>query len=221
MDWGVTPAGAKNGAASAFKAERSKDMQYTAIPMDQRLTQLNGISENQIRQHWTLYEGYVNKTNELWGKLETVDRSKANQTYSEIREAKVELSFAWDGVKLHELYFGNLGGGGGNPPDRLRKALEDSFGSYDRWLEDLKASGMSARGWVVTSWEPKVGRVFNYIADAHNLYGIWQAVPLLVLDTYEHAYMIDYGVKRPPYIDAFMNNVDWEVVAQRLAQATK
>lgn len=196
-------------------------MQYQAISMDERLTQLDGISENQIKQHWTLYEGYVNKTNEIWGKLETVDTSKANQTYSDIRELKVELSFAWDGVKLHELYFQNLGGGGGAPNDEVRSALADSFDSYEKWLEDFKASGMSARGWVICSYDPKAGKIFNYIADAHNSYGIWMAVPLLVLDTYEHAYMIDYGVKRPPYIDTFVNNVDWQVVAKRLSDAKR
>jgi superoxide dismutase, Fe-Mn family len=196
-------------------------MQYTAVPLEQRVFNLNGISENQIRQHYTLYEGYVNKTNELWGKLETVDKSKANQTYSDLREAKVELSFAWDGVILHELYFENLGGGGGDPTEEVRKALEDSFDSYDKWVEDFKASGISARGWVITSYDPKVGKIFNYIADSHNSYGIWNAVPLLILDTYEHAYLIDFGVKRPPYIDAFMNNIDWQVVAKRLSDAQK
>ena len=194
---------------------------YTAQTMDPRLHNLNGISANQIDQHWTLYQGYVNKTNELWGVLEQADRSKANQTYSPIREAKVELSFAWDGVILHEYYFDNLGGGGGNPPDAVRRVLESAYGSYDAWVEDFKASGISARGWVITSWDPKANRVFNYVADSHNTYGIWNASPLLVLDTYEHAYMIDYGVKRPAYIDAFMNNIDWTVVAQRLAAVKK
>ena len=195
-------------------------MQYMAKPLDQRLTRLRGISENQIRQHFTLYEGYVNKANEIWGRLETVDKTIANQTFSEFRELKVELSFAWDGVKLHELYFDNLGGAGGDPPDEVRRVLEDSYGSYDRWLQDFKASGISARGWVISAYDYKLGKIFNYISDAHNLYGIWSAEPMLVLDTYEHAYMIDYGVKRPPYIDAFVNNIDWETVAKRLAAAT-
>jgi superoxide dismutase, Fe-Mn family len=190
---------------------------YIAKPLDSRLHSLNGISANQIDQHYTLYQGYVNKTNELWEKLGQVDRSKANQTYSDLREVKVELSFAWDGVILHELYFENLGGGGGTPPDAVRQVLEKPCGSFDVWVENFKASGIAARGWVICAWDPKAGRIFNYIADAHNSYGIWNAVPLLVLDTYEHAYTIDFGVKRPPYIDAFMNNIDWSVVARRLA----
>lgn len=190
-----------------------------AKSLPQELFQLNGISRRQIEEHYTLYQGYVNKTNEIRSRLDTVDKSKANQTYSDFRELKVELSFAWNGVKLHELYFENLGGKGGAPTGDVLRALETNFGSYDRWAEDLKASGMSARGWVVTAWDMDDGHIYNYVADAHNMYGIWKAVPLVVLDTYEHAYMIDYGVKRPAYLDAFMKNLNWEPVAKRLAWA--
>lgn len=194
--------------------------EITAKPLAPRLLELEGISRRQIEEHYTLYHGYVNKTNEIRSKLDTVDRSKANQTYSDNRELKVELSFAWNGVKLHELYFENLGGGGGQPSGRVLQVLESNFGSFEKWVEDLKATGISARGWVVTAWDQDDGKVYNYLCDAHNLYGIWKAIPLVVLDTYEHAYMIDYGVKRPPYIEAFLRNVDWEPVARRLAEAS-
>ncbi len=189
-----------------------------AKPLAQELFQLDGISKRQIEEHYTLYQGYVNKTNEIRSKLESVDRSKANQTFSDLRELKVELSFAWNGVKLHELYFENLGGRGGQPNGKLLQALESNFGSFDKYVEDLKASGISARGWVVTALDED-GKLYNYVADAHNMYGIWKAIPLLVLDTYEHAYVIDYGVKRPPYIDAFLKNLNWQVVAERLDKA--
>jgi Fe-Mn family superoxide dismutase len=190
--------------------------EVAAKPLSSELFQMDGISKRQIEEHYTLYQGYVNKTNEIRSKLEGVDRSKANQTYSDLRELKVELSFAWNGVKLHELYFENLGGRGGQPDGALGEALDGSFGSFDKWVEDLKASGISARGWVVLSWDEADGRLYNYIADSHNTYGIWKATPLLVLDTYEHAYVIDYGVKRPPYIDAFLKNVNWAPVLKRL-----
>jgi superoxide dismutase, Fe-Mn family len=186
-----------------------------AKPLESALFNMDGISKRQIEEHYTLYQGYVNKTNEIRTKLETVDRSKANQTFSDLRELKVELSFAWNGVKLHELYFENLGGGGGAPTGKVMQMIEANFGSFDKWVEDLKGSGISARGWVVMALDQDDGRVYNYVADSHNTYGIWKAVPLLVLDTYEHAYVIDYGVKRPPYIDAFMKNINWEAVAKR------
>ncbi|MGE5618922.1 MAG: superoxide dismutase [Sphingomonadaceae bacterium] len=192
--------------------------EISAKPLTPNLFEMDGISRRQIEEHYTLYQGYVNKTNEIRSKLETVDLSKANQTFSDVRELKVELSFAWNGVKLHELYFENLGGKGGRPEGKVLAALESSYGSFDRWVEDLKASAISARGWVVAALDED-GRIYNYVADAHNSYGIWKAIPLLVLDTYEHAYVIDYGVKRPPYVDAFLKNIDWEPVARRLEKA--
>lgn len=191
--------------------------EVTAKQLRPALFEMDGISKRQIEEHYTLYQGYVGKTNEVRSKLESVDLSKANQTFSDVRELKVELSFAWNGVKLHELYFENLGGKGGEPPAELKAAITESFGSFERYVDDLKASGMSARGWVVTAWDEADGRLYNYIADAHNSYGIWKAMPLLVLDTYEHAYVIDYGVKRPPYIEAFLKNIDWVPVASRLS----
>ncbi len=193
--------------------------QLQAKPLKPALFEMDGISRNQIEQHYTLYQGYVNKVNEIRQKLETADRSAANQTYSEIRELKVELSFALDGVKLHEAYFDNLGGKGGQPTGEVADAINREFGSFEKWAEDFKASGISARGWVVLAYDMENDTLFNYIADDHNTYGIWNAIAILVLDTYEHAYMIDYGVKRPPYIDAFMRNIDWSVVEDRLKKA--
>lgn len=190
--------------------------EVSAKPLQSELFQMDGISRRQIEEHYTLYQGYVNKTNEIRGKLESADLSKANQSFSDFRELKVELSFAWNGVKLHEMYFENLGGKGGQPQGAVMQALEGSFGSFDRYIEDLKASGISARGWVITAWDEADGRIYNYIADAHNSYGIWKAIPLVVLDTYEHAYTIDYGVKRPPYIEAFIKNLNWQPVEKRL-----
>ncbi|MHB0870601.1 MAG: superoxide dismutase [Chloroflexota bacterium] len=192
--------------------------EVNAKALTPNLFEMDGISRRQIEEHYTLYQGYVNKTNEIRSKLGAVDLSKANQTYSDVRELKVELSFAWNGVKLHELYFENLGGKGGWPEGMLLQALEGSFGSFDRWVDDLKASAMSARGWVVVALDED-GKIYNYVADAHNSYGIWKAIPLVVLDTYEHAYMIDYGVKRPPYVDAFLKNLNWEPVAERHQKA--
>ncbi len=193
--------------------------QITAKPLKDSLFQMDGISRNQIEQHYTLYQGYVNKVNEIRGKLESADRAAANQTYSDIRELKVELSFALDGVKLHDAYFNNLGGKGGPASGKAGELIGRDFGSFDAWQADLKASGTSARGWVIMAYDLDDHKLSNFIADDHNTYGIWNAVPILVLDTYEHAYMIDYGVKRPPYIDAFLRNIDWDEVNRRLQVA--
>lgn len=190
--------------------------ELTAKQLPQALFEMDGISRRQIEEHYTLYEGYVKKTNEIRSKIETADRASANQTYSDIRELKVDLSFALNGVKLHEAYFGNLGGKGSQPSAKTRQLIEKSFGSIEAWQEDLKATGMAGRGWAITAFDFDDNRLHNYIADSHNTYGIWNALPVIVLDTYEHAYVIDYGVKRPPYIDAFLNNLNWDEINKRV-----
>ena len=184
---------------------------------------LKGISDQQIDYHFeTHYKGYVNKINEIWEKQQTVDRSKANQNYSDYRELKIEESFNWMGAVLHELYFENIKNGQGTKPGtKLTKMIEESFGSLDRWKEDFKACGIALRGWAVLVYDVSSKRFINNGLDAHNVYGFLNAIPLLVLDVYEHAYYADQGPKRAPYIDAFFENVNWEVVNKRLDSALK
>src|SRR3989344_5685931 len=109
---------------------------------------LNGISERTMTEHYKLYEGYVKKTNEILDRLGVVDLESANQTYSDIRSLKVDLTFALGGVKNHEIYFGHLGGDGSKPSGKLLDQIENDFGSFEAWQKDLKATGMAARGWV-------------------------------------------------------------------------
>lgn len=180
------------------------------------LFKMDGISQRQIEEHFSLYEKYVKATNDLYSKLRDVSRENVNQNFSELREFKVELSFTLNAVKLHESYFFNLGGSGSKPSSKTLDLINRSFGSYEAWESDIKASGMAARGWAITAFDFDDNRLHNYIADSHNTYGIWNAVPVIVLDTYEHAYMIDYGVKRPPYIEAYMKNLNWDEINKRV-----
>lgn len=180
---------------------------------------MRGISKEEIDQHYgILYKGYVNKLNEIRNKLENVDLSAANQTYSDLRGLKTEETFALNGAKLHEWYFDNLGGPGGKAHGRILELIERDFGSYERWEAEFKAIGLAVRGWVVLAYDLDDQKLHNYGQDAHNIGVPWGAYPLLILDVYEHAYGIDYGVKRAPYIDAFMNNIDWDEVNRRLAK---
>lgn len=176
------------------------------------IRELNGISERTMTEHYKLYEGYVKKTNEIIEKLSAVDRTSANQIFSDLRSLKVDLSFALGGVKNHEIYFGHLGGSGGQPTGALLNQIEKDFGSFEAWLADLKASALAARGWVWLAIDHDLKRLMNYVGDAQNSFPIWNAVPILALDVYEHAYFIDHGVKRADYIEAFMSNLDWSAV---------
>ncbi|HEX9016155.1 MAG TPA: superoxide dismutase [Chloroflexota bacterium] len=183
--------------------------------------ELDGISKRTMDEHYVLYQGYVNKTNEISGKLEGVDLSTANQTFSDVRELAVEMSFALGGLKNHELYFSNLGGKGGKPDGRILELLERDFGSFEGFQAQMKAYGLGGRGWVWLAYDYMDDRLHNYIGDAQNSYPIWDATPVLALDVYEHAYYLDYGTKRAGYIDAFFRNVDWADVSRRLASAEK
>ncbi len=178
-------------------------------------TEAAGISRKTHDEHFKLYTGYVNKVNEIRTKLGALgvpDPTKANATFSELRELKVEYSFALGGVKNHELYFGHLGGKGGVPNGDIAAAISSTFGSYNNWMADLKATGIAARGWVWLALDYTDGSLFNYIGDAQNSFPIWNAAPLLALDVYEHAYFIDFGSARAKYIDAFLNVIDWDAV---------
>lgn len=177
---------------------------------------LNGISERTLKEHYILYEGYVSKTNEIWTKLLTADRSKANATYSEYRELKLEETYALDGVKLHELYFENLGGMGGPATGLIASMITCDFGSFENWLNDFKACATSARGWTALCFDPIDLKLHNYLQDSHNQGIISRSIPLLIIDTYEHAYFIDYGTDKKGYIDAFMKNVKWDEVNKRV-----
>jgi len=176
------------------------------------LYELDGISRQTIEAHYKLYQGYVAKRNEILGRLAGVDLSAANQTYSELRELKVELTFAIGGIKNHELYFEHLGGVGGDPKGAFGELVTRDFGSADAWRADLKATGIAGRGWAWTAYDWDEGRLFNYIGDAQNSFPVWNASPLVALDVYEHAYFIDYGTDRSAYIDAFFANLDYAVI---------
>jgi superoxide dismutase, Fe-Mn family len=182
------------------------------------LYELDGISRETVEAHYKLYQGYVNKRNEILGKLKEIDVSAANQVYSDIRALKVDLTFAIGGVKNHEIYFAHLGGGGGDPAGAARDLIERDFGSVHAWRQDLKATGMAGRGWAWTAYDWDEGRLFNYVGDAQNTFPIWNGTALVALDVYEHAYFLDYQTDRASYIDAFHANLDWGVVNDWIAR---
>jgi Fe-Mn family superoxide dismutase len=194
-------------ATLAFNAE-----EIAPRELKPSLYELDGISRQSVEAHYKLYQGYVNKRNEILGKLAEVDLSAANQVYSDLRALKVDLSFAVGGVKNHEIYFEHLGGDGGTPTGAIAGLIERDFGSFDSWKADLKATGMAGRGWAWTAYDWDEGRLFNYLGDAQNTFPVWNATALVALDVYEHAYFIDFGTDRAAYIDKFFDNLDYDVV---------
>ncbi|MBI3627180.1 MAG: superoxide dismutase [Candidatus Sungbacteria bacterium] len=181
-----------------------------------KYTSLEGLSEKQLKEHHdVLYAGYVKKTNEIREALANVDLAKSNATFSDLRELKLEETFALNGVKLHEAYFDNMAAGkvsGG----LAKKWIEEDFGSFEKWAEDFKATGIGARGWVVLAFDLDEGKLRTFLCDAHNQGGVWNTIALLIMDVYEHAYFIDYATGRKNYIETFMKLIDWGEVNRRL-----
>jgi Fe-Mn family superoxide dismutase len=176
------------------------------------LLELDGISRASVEAHHRLYQGYVSKRNEILRRLQAVDLSGANQVYSDLRALKVDLSFALGGIKNHEVYFAHLGGPGGDPTGAAGALIERDFGSVEAWRDDLRATGLAGRGWAWTAYDWDEQRLLNLIGDAQNTYPVWNATPLVALDVYEHAYFLDFQTDRAAYIEAFFQNLDWDVV---------
>ena len=188
------------------------------------LSGLNGISDQTLEMHFKLYEGYVKETNKL---TEAIDKfiqdgqvdQEEMPAYSELTR---RLGFEYNGMVLHEYYFENLKkGDGAGDPDRtaqFAKAAESSFGSYEIWKADFVGIGkMRGVGWAICNQNPANGRLSNHWVTLHETGNIAGFDPILVMDVWEHAYLLDYKpAERPKYIEAFFSNIDWTAVEKRL-----
>jgi Fe-Mn family superoxide dismutase len=176
---------------------------------------LSGFSDTLLKNHFTLYEGYVNNTNKLIDLLGKKAKDAANPEYAEMKR---HFGWEFDGMRLHEYYFENLGGETTlNKAGKLGTKLAQSFGSYEAWEEDFKATGkMRGVGWVILYEDNITGDLCNTWIGEHDAGHLAGCKPLLVMDVWEHAFMIDYGLKRPDYIESFFKNINWGVVQGRL-----
>jgi Fe-Mn family superoxide dismutase len=190
---------------------------YTAKSYAELIGHVKGLSENQLMQHYDLYAGYVKKRNQIEQELQQVDRTdSAGVTYSPFRALKMAETFAVNGSLLHELYFENMSSVQTQPGPETIKLIEADFGSLENFKKDLLDSAAVARGWAMMTYGMDDGHLHNYVLDSHNQNVPVLSIPLLVLDVYEHAYMIDFGIKRAAYLDVFWDNIDWNVVEQRI-----
>lgn len=194
-------------------------MTHSAKNFSHLLGNLDGLSDAQLQAHFGLYEGYVKKLNEIEEKLKTADKSAPNYSYNEFSELKRRHAVPFNGTYLHQIYFENLAKPGTTKmSDELGKAIVDSFGSMENYITDLKASGGSTTGWVVTTKNQIDGKLHNFIMFEHHIgLPVFQSQIVLALDCWEHAFMIDYGTKKPQYLEAFVKNVNWEVASSRFA----
>jgi len=174
---------------------------------------LTGISDVQVAQHWKLYEGYVKHANDLLDS--TAKAAPGSATWSELKR---RLGFEIDGLVLHEYYFGNLAfSSKPHSGNDLGVDLGATWGSPGAWREDFAKTGaMRGVGWAILYRDPATGSLFNWWVSSHEQGHPAGFNPLLVLDVFEHAFMVDYGAgEREEYVAAFLDNVNWEVVERR------
>ena len=178
---------------------------------------MDGFSETLLKNHFTLYQGYVTNTNKLRDTLAQMPKDGKLGT-PEYAELKRRMGFEWDGMRLHEYYFDNLGGKGDLAQSgKLAQAVAADFGGFDAWLADFKATGaMRGIGWAILYRDGMSGALINEWINEHQNNHLAGCMPILVMDVFEHAFMIDYGLKRADYIEAFLRNVNREAVESRL-----
>jgi len=166
--------------------------------------------------HFKLYEGYVKNANDLLAKLEALGSSGQSGSY-EYGALKRRFGWEFDGMRLHELYFGNLGGNGQiDPKGGLIAVLTSQFGSFDSWKRDFIATGsMRGIGWAVLYLDPVQGRLVNAWINEHDVGHLAGGTPILIMDVFEHAYMPQYGLDKAKYIEAFFKNIDWSAPESR------
>jgi superoxide dismutase, Fe-Mn family len=191
-------------------------MAYTAKDYA-KLIGMEGFSETILKNHFTLYQGYVTNTNKVLDTLAQMLKDDKAGT-PEFAELKRHVGWEFNGMRLHEYYFENLGGK--TPLDQnspLAKKLTGEFGSYDAWEKDFKATGaMRGIGWVVLYQDITNGKLINCWINEHDVAHPAGCNPILIMDVFEHAFMIDYGLKRADYIGAFFKNIDWLAVGARM-----
>ncbi len=184
---------------------------------------ISGFGDQLLKNHFGLYEGYVNNVNKVHENLVALHRDeKAGEpAYAELKR---RFGWEWNGMRLHELYFGNFTKDSLKPEDApaLEGQIKKNFGSFENWEKDFRATGaMRGIGWVILYFDPAAGELFNVWINEHDMGHLAGAYPILVMDVFEHAYMLDYGTKKADYIAAFMSIVDWKVVGDRFDWATR
>jgi len=180
---------------------------------------VKGLSDSQLDQHFTLYKGYIGKLNEIEEKLVTIDNSKPNYSFNEYSELKRREAVAFNGSFLHELYFENLGADADISAE-LGKAFE-SQGGKDKLLADLKSAALGGPGWALLTRNRRDGKLHTYFVAEHHLGLPIDQDLLVVLDSWGHAFMVDYGIARAKYLDIFLENIKWSEVSKRFALAVK
>jgi len=191
---------------------------------DYNLSGLAGISDKTLEMHFKLYQGYVKGTNSLNEEIiELIEKGEIESpSYAELTR---RLGFEYNGMVLHEYYFGNMKKDGSGDPgakSAFYNAAKTRFGSYETWKADFVGVGkMRGVGWAICFEDPSSGLISNHWVTLHEVGLVAGFKPILVMDVWEHAFILDYApADRPKYIEAFFQNIDWDTVNARLQPAS-
>ncbi|MBI5798239.1 superoxide dismutase [Candidatus Woesearchaeota archaeon] len=179
----------------------------------------SGMSDTLLKNHFTLYQGYVANTNKLADTMMAMLKEGKTAT-PEFAELKRRFGWEFNGMRLHELYFANMKKNSHSidAKGKLAKALLETFGSLQEWEKAFKAVGaMRGIGWVILYYDPQGKKFFNAWINEHDVGHLAGATPLLIMDVFEHAYMLDYGLKKADYIETFFKSIDWQEVERRFS----
>jgi len=193
---------------SGLVTGRPKPLKYEEIP--------GLLTREQVAPHYQAHYGgalkrFVALEDEL-DKLLRGDEKLTGYAYGAMHKDQISRM---NSVLLHELYFDNLVPTPGEPRDDIRTALENRFGSLDRWAEDFRGCAMAANGWAILARDAVNGRLYNVASDLHEVGVLWLGQPLAVCDLYEHAFYVDYQNRKQEYVDKFVEYLDWDEIDRR------
>lgn len=181
-----------------------------------RLIGMEGFSDTLLKNHFTLYQGYVKNTNAVLARLDGMLKEDKAGT-PEFAELKRRLGWEFNGMRLHEYYFGNLGSGKTIEKGALEKRLAKDFGSFEAWKKDFTSVGkMRGIGWAALYEDRSSGRLIDFWINEHDVSHPAGCKLILIMDVFEHAFMTDYGLGKADYIESFMKNINWEAAEERL-----
>ncbi len=189
----------------------------TGSPKPLKHTEIPGfLSAQQIAPHHTAHyggalKGYTAADNRIEESIQSGE-SLDPAAYGTLKRA---VNSKGNSVVLHELYFDGLAPQATTPAADIRTAIEKRFGSLEKWATDFGASAKGAAGWAMLVKHPVNGKLYNVVSDEHAMGVLWMATPLIIIDTYEHAFYIDYQNRKGDYVDKFLDHIDWEEVNTR------
>ncbi len=202
----------KRMITSGLVTGKPKLLRYKSIP--------GFLSVEQIEPHYSAHyggalRGYTTADTRLQSSINTGTEIDS-ATYGAIQRARISKG---NSVLLHELYFDGLVPKSNAPEPEVRRAIENRFGSLDKWAEDFQTSARAAAGWAMLTYHPVNGKLYNVVSDEHATGLLWMATPLVVIDVYEHAFYVDYQNRKTEYIEKYMNHIDWKEVSHRYSAA--